>query len=203
MTDRTEHWNGVYLHKDPAAVSWHQPRPDASLKAIDLIAAQDQPLLDVGGGASGLIGCLQERGWSDLTVLDISEAALAVSARQLGPRAGDVAWIVADIIGWTPPRAYGIWHDRAVFHFLTDAVGRAAYVAALSEGVRSGGHVILATFAPDGPDACSGLPVRKYSAAQLAQELGPDFALLHDWHELHRTPGGAVQSFTWCVFERR
>lgn len=203
MPDQSAHWNAVYESKAPTSVSWYQAYPKASLKAIDLIGAQDQPFLDVGGGASDLAAVLLERGWRDLTVLDISNAALAVQAQRLGDRAQEVVRIAANITEWVPPRAYGIWHDRAVFHFLTNAADRAAYVAALRVGVRPDGHVILATFAPDGPETCSGLPVRRYSAEGLAQELGDAFTLLHHWREVHQTPGGAEQPFAWAVFQRR
>ncbi|MDE4132725.1 class I SAM-dependent methyltransferase [Phaeobacter sp. QD34_3] len=203
MTDRKAHWNAVYTRKDRSEVSWYQAHPEASLKALSLVGRQDVPFVDIGGGASDLAKILSERGWRDLTVLDISEAALAVAGRRLGEQAAGVAWIVANITDWTPPRRYEVWHDRAVFHFLTDEKDRAAYVAALKAGVCSGGHVILATFAPDGPEKCSGLPVRRYSAGQLAAELGSEFDLRHHWREMHEAPGGAEQSFTWTVFQRR
>ncbi|MBE1296314.1 class I SAM-dependent methyltransferase [Phycobacter azelaicus] len=202
MTQRDAHWNAVYETKDPSKVSWYQPRPDTSLRAIALTGAENQPLIDVGGGASDLAKVLLERGWKDLTVLDISEAAHAVAAERLGRQSTQVTRIVANITDWTPPRRYAVWHDRAVFHFLIDAADRAAYVAALNAGVESGGYAILATFAPDGPDKCSGLPVRRYSCEQLAVEMGPGFELRHHWQEMHKTPGGAEQSFTWAVFQR-
>ncbi len=202
MTERKDHWDAVYSQKKPTEVSWYQSHPAASLKAIGLTGIRDEPMIDVGGGASDLTMLLLRQGWGDVTVLDISEAALDVVARRLGEDAERVQRIAANITQWTPPRRYALWHDRAVFHFLTDADDRAAYLAALRRGLRAGGYAILATFAPDGPEKCSGLPVRRYSAAELAAELGSEFQLLHHWAERHDTPGGTGQAFTWTVFRR-
>lgn len=202
MTERKDHWDAVYSQKKPTEVSWYQSHPEASLKAIGLTGIRDEPMIDVGGGASDLTMLLLRQGWGDVTVLDISEAALDLVARRLGEDAERVHRIAANITQWTPSRRYALWHDRAVFHFLTDADDRAGYLAALRRGLRTGGYAILATFAPDGPEKCSGLPVRRYSAAELAAELGAEFQLLHDWAERHDTPAGAGQAFTWTVFRR-
>jgi trans-aconitate methyltransferase len=159
-------------------------------------------LVDVGAGASTLVDALLQRGWSDLTLVDISEAALRITKERLGPLAGQVQWEVADITSWTPKRAYDVWHDRAVFHFLAEEHQRQDYRRALEAGLTQGGRAVIATFAPDGPERCSGLPIRRHDEQALAGELGPRFRLLRHWREEHRTPGGAVQAFNWCVFEK-
>lgn len=200
---RQSHWDEVYRTKSADRVSWFQPDPAPSLAAIDhLDLLPETALIDIGGGTSNLVDALLARGWTDLTVLDISAAAFAVTQARLGADAARVAWLVNDITEWVPPRTYGLWHDRAVFHFLTEPAQREAYRRALHAALAPGGHVIIATFAPDGPVRCSGLPVRQYDAPALAAELGADLRLLRHWREEHRTPGGASQMFTWCVFER-
>lgn len=198
-----DHWNQVYRSKAPDRVSWYQPGPAPSLRVLDSYCVPPSAaLIDVGGGASSLVDRLVERGWTDLTVLDIAAAALAHAQARLGPLAAQVSWLVADITAWQPGRAYDVWHDRAVFHFLTGADQRAAYRRALAAGVAAGGLVIMATFAPDGPEQCSGLPVRRYDAPGLARELGPGFRLEESWREQHATPAGSRQAFNWCVFRR-
>lgn len=198
-----EHWNQVYRTKAPDSVSWYQPTPEPSLLALDeLRVPATAALVDVGGGASSLVDRLLERGWSDLTVVDIAAPALDVARGRLGPMADRVRWEVADVTAWHPGRAYDVWHDRAVFHFLTEPDQRAAYRHALGGGTRPGSFVIIATFAPDGPERCSGLPVQRYDALALAGELGSGFTLLRDWRERHTTPAGSQQAFQWCVFRR-
>lgn len=200
---RQEHWSSVYVEKDPAAVSWHQPDPTPSLAALDRFGAQPaSSFIDIGGGASNLVDALLGRGWRDLTTLDIAPSALEAAKARLGTDAASVRWEVADIIEWKPGRRYDVWHDRAVFHFLTEPEQRKAYREALSKGVASGGLVIIATFSPSGPDRCSGLPVRQYDANALVQELGAGYSLVDKWREEHRTPWGAVQDFQWCVFRK-
>lgn len=202
-TDRDDHWRKVYTEKLPEDVSWYQPTPEQSLKALDRFGATpSQPLIDIGGGASTLIDALLARGWADVTVLDIAAPALAAAQARLGAASAGVAWLVADVTEWQPSRRYGVWHDRAVFHFLTTAEQRAAYVRALDEGLAEGGLAIIATFAPDGPEKCSGLEVERYDAAKLAATLGPGFTLAADWRDEHITPWGAPQAFAWCVFRR-
>jgi 2-polyprenyl-3-methyl-5-hydroxy-6-metoxy-1,4-benzoquinol methylase len=199
-----EHWRQVYEAKQPDEVSWYQGSPAPSLDALDrLRAVPGMSLVDIGAGASALADALLERGWTDITLVDISEPALEASRLRLGPRAGKVRWDVADIRSWRPGRAFDVWHDRAVFHFLTEPGDRAGYKRALAEGTHPGSRVILATFAMDGPDKCSGLPVRRYDAAALAAELGGDFRLDDDWRETHVTPWGSEQRFQWCLFTRR
>jgi SAM-dependent methyltransferase len=200
-SERQEHWTRVYDEKAPSAVSWYQAEPEASLRALERLGVQpSSSLIDVGGGASNLVDGLLSRGWTDLTVLDIAPSALDAARARLGPRAADVHWQVADITEWRPTRRYDVWHDRAVFHFLTRPEQREAYRRALSEGLSSGGLLIMATFALDGPERCSGLPVERYDADKLAGELGPSLELLESWREVHTTPWGSAQAFTWCVF---
>lgn len=197
------HWNRVYTTKAADAVSWYQARPRISL---ELIAAANlpvsAPIVDIGGGASELVDCLLDAGRTALTVLDISGAALDVARKRLGARAGCVRWIQADVREFAPPQRYDLWHDRAVFHFLTDAAQRHAYVERVLQSVKPGGHVIVATFAEDGPDRCSGLPVMRYGADTLHAEFGAPFELLEHSRETHHTPGGAVQQFVYCYCRR-
>lgn len=156
--------------------------------------------IDIGGGASNRVDALLSRGWQDVTVLDVAEAALEATKQRLGQKAAKVQWQVADITNWQPSRRYDVWHDRAVFHFLTEPKQRQAYRKALRAGLAQGGLVIIATFAPDGPEKCSGLPVQRYDPASLASELGDEFQLIEGWREEHLTPSGSLQSFNWCAF---
>ena len=199
-----DHWRDVYAARRPEEVSWYQASPAPSLAALDRLGADPgMALVDVGAGASRLADALLDRGWGDVTLIDIAEPALEATRRRLGPRAGKVRWEVADIRFWRPDRRFDLWHDRAVFHFLTSAHDRAAYKRALMAGTAPGSRLILATFAIDGPAKCSGLPVVRYDAATLAGELGEPFALLDSWAQTHTTPAGAAQPFQWATFERR
>lgn len=200
-TEREDHWRKVYTDKQPEDVSWYQPTPEQSLLALDRFGAgTSQSLIDIGGGASTLVDALLARGWHDLSVLDIAAPALAAAQLRLGDAGAGVAWEVADITDWQPQRQYDIWHDRAVFHFLTEPQQRAAYLRALGAGLTKGGLAIFATFALDGPEKCSGLVVERYDADKLAATLGPDFTLEASWRDEHLTPWGSAQAFTWCVF---
>jgi 2-polyprenyl-3-methyl-5-hydroxy-6-metoxy-1,4-benzoquinol methylase len=202
MSDDQIHWQGVYTTKSPDAVSWFQPLPEPSCKMMDMLGVEPPArVVDIGGGASGLVDVLIGRGF-EVTVLDIAEAALAAVRKRLGAAASKADWQIGDIRQWRPVGRYDLWHDRAVFHFLTSAEDRALYLSALNAGVAPGGAVILATFAEDGPEQCSGLPVRRYSADQLTSELGPGFTLVHHSRETHRTPWGSEQSFTWVGLRR-
>jgi hypothetical protein len=201
--DVREHWRRVYEDKRPDELSWYQPSPETSLAALDSLGADHAcSLVDIGGGASALADALVERGWQDANVVDIAQPALAASKTRLGTRAKQVKWLVADVRQWRPGRTFEIWHDRAVFHFLTQPGDRAGYKRALAEGTCAGSRVIIATFAVDGPEMCSGLPVQRYDAPLLAAELDADFRLLRDWRETHVTPWGTEQHFQWCAFER-
>ncbi|MEP7298563.1 MAG: class I SAM-dependent methyltransferase [Burkholderiales bacterium] len=195
-----EHWERVYATKATDAVSWFQAHAEQSMR---LIRGTGVPLsgsiIDVGGGASTLVDDLLRDGYAALSVLDLSAAALAAARHRLGAQADAVQWIEANITeADLPLHGYDIWHDRAVFHFLTDAVARQAYVDAVLRAVKPGGHVIVATFAEDGPTQCSGLPVMRYSADELHAEFGAPFTLLAHEREEHHTPNGAVQSFVYC-----
>ena len=202
--NRNEHWNTVYETKSSDSVSWYQAEPAPSLCALERFEVQPSAaLIDVGGGASNLVDALLQRGWSDLTVLDIAAPALEVAKARLGADAAKAAWEVADITAWSPRRAYDVWHDRAVFHFLTEPDQRAAYRAALASGLAADGLLIMATFALDGPERCSRLQVQHYDVASLACELGSVAELVDSWEEQHITPGGGSQAFNWCAFRRR
>ncbi|HET9822399.1 MAG TPA: class I SAM-dependent methyltransferase [Burkholderiaceae bacterium] len=194
------HWNAVYRRKRADEVSWYQPHAERSLALIEAIAAgRPARVIDVGGGASTLVDDLLARPGLDVTVLDIAPAALAVAQARLGPLAARVHWRVGDVTAIDlPAQAYDLWHDRAVFHFLTDPAQRAAYVAQVRRAVRPGGHVIVAAFAPDGPTQCSGLPVVRYAPHELHAQFGGAFELVEHLDEVHRTPAGAVQHFVYC-----
>lgn len=194
---RPAHWDRAY-ERPANAVSWYQPEARTSLELIRAAGISlDQAILDVGGGASTLVDGLLERGYRDLSVLDVAPKSLEVARTRLGPAAGLVHWIVADITSWQPDRTYRCWHDRAVFHFLTEASERDAYRHCLAQGVEAGGSILIATFAEDGPERCSGLPVRRYSAEQLEAEFRGLARLVEVRHETHRTPAGGTQSFVF------
>lgn len=200
-----DHWEQVYTTKPENGVSWFQPHARQSVQLIGQAGvARDARIIDVGGGASTLVDDLLDAGYRNLTVLDLSEAALAAARARLGARAASVTWQVGDITQVALPRhAYAVWHDRAVFHFLTTPEERAAYVEAVLHAVQPGGHVIVATFAEDGPDQCSGLPVVRYSADGLHAEFGAPFTLLGHAREAHQTPLGSVQKFIYCLCRKR
>lgn len=202
--DRKSHWDSIYSAKAPSELGWYQAHPEVSLRLIEASGiGKDEPLIDVGGGASLLVDNLRASGFRRVTVLDISAAAIAVAQARLGACAGEVRWLVEDVTRCTLAETYRLWHDRAVFHFLTVAADRRAYLHAVERALSPGGHLILASFAPDGPEKCSGLPVVRYSAQSLAQEVGDDFELLETCGETHVTPGGGKQSFSYCHFRRR
>ena len=204
MIDRQKHWNDTYSAKAEDQVSWFQVKPEGSLKLV-AAAARDHtaPIIDIGGGASRLADNLLARGYRDLTVLDIAETALAKTKARLGAvQAQRLSWIIADVTEWQPQRQWQVWHDRAVFHFLTEPAAQDAYIAALKRGTAAGASVIMATFALDGPERCSGLPVQRYSPATLAARLGADFALYAQGDESHATPFGTIQQFQYAAFRR-
>lgn len=194
------HWENFYSTRATTAVSWFQVHAELSLRLVRSTGATaDSPIIDVGGGASTLVDDLLTAGYQNVTVLDLSAAALHAARGRLGARAASVQWLEADITCATlPAGAYEVWHDRAVFHFLTAPDDRAAYVRAALHAVKPGGHVIVATFADDGPTHCSGLPVVRYSADELHAAFGERFELLRHEKEAHRTPFGTVQQFVYC-----
>lgn len=201
--ERRSHWEGVYEKKRFDDVSWYQDLPASSLEMIaGAVLERSDPIIDIGGGASTLVDHLIELGYTDLTVLDISAEALAQASERLGDRAQHVAWTVADITRFEPPRRYRLWHDRAVLHFLVDAGDRDRYVEALQRTLAPGGYVVLATFGPEGPRQCSGLDVRRYSVEMMAELLGPGFELEEEKLELHETPSGGSQQFLFTRWRR-
>ncbi|MCG3143877.1 MAG: hypothetical protein HONDAALG_01249 [Gammaproteobacteria bacterium] len=195
-----EHWEQVYVSRAANAVSWYQAHAERSLGLIRATGvSSNASIIDVGGGASTLAEDLLAQGYTDLTVLDISAAAIATAKARLGERALEVRWIEADITTINLPRhCIDVWHDRAVFHFLTVPEDRMTYVSEVLHAVKAGGHLIIATFAEDGPTECSGLPVVRYSPEALHAEFGEAFSLLHCEREEHVTPAGAVQRFVYC-----
>ncbi len=200
--DRQPHWDRLYASKALEEVSWYQSRPALSLELIESsVVGPSGAILDVGGGDSLLVDHLLEAGYTDLTVLDVSSAALDRARRRLEDVADQVGWIVTDVTRFRPEREYDLWHDRAAFHFLTRAGDRRRYVTTLERALRAGGQAILATFSLEGPARCSGLDVRRYSAASLAAELGRSFRLVESRTESHRTPSGADQSFVYGRFQ--
>jgi SAM-dependent methyltransferase len=199
--DLKSHWEGIYRDKLPTQVSWYQPH---ARRSLDLIRRVSPPpggaIIDVGGGASTLIDGLLDAGYHDLTVLDLSAAALAVARARLGTRANTVRWVEADVLNASlPTTGYSVWHDRAAFHFLTAPADRARYVAQVRQAVRPGGFVLVATFAGDGPTRCSGLEVNRYSSEALHAEFGAPFHLVASEREEHITPGGVRQAFIYCL----
>jgi len=195
------HWDGVYDRTSATAVSWYQPEPTMSLELLEVTdMGAGAHVVDVGGGASVLVDRLLDRG-VDITVVDVAESALRTSAERLGQRAEQVIWIRQDLLGWTPSRQYDVWHDRAVFHFLTDAADRHRYLRVLNQALRPGGALVIGTFAADGPEMCSGLPVARYSPHQLAVQF-PDFDVIASRREDHHTPWDSVQPFTWLVLRK-
>jgi 2-polyprenyl-3-methyl-5-hydroxy-6-metoxy-1,4-benzoquinol methylase len=196
-----EHWERVYTTKATDAVSWFQEHANQSLAHIrDAGVPRDSGIIDVGGGASTLVDDLVDEGYSPVTVLDLSESALGAAKGRLGEAASRVSWLAGDITRVAlPQHAYGVWHDRAVFHFLTEPDDRAAYVRAVLHTVRPGGLVMVATFAEDGPTQCSGLPVVRYSPEGLHDQFGTPFTLLKHVRDDHRTPFGTVQKFIYCL----
>lgn len=197
--DRQVHWDERYRAAGPERVSWYEAEPRLSLDLVELVGAdQDTSVIDVGGGGSMLTPALQSRGFTDLTVLDVSgEAIRAVRTRLADPEA--VAWIHTEVSTWTPARRWDVWHDRAVFHFLTDPDQRRTYRRLLHDAVEPGGAVLIITFAEDGPTTCSGLRVERYRADRLLEEVGTGFVELAHGRAIHTTPAGAAQPLTWIA----
>ena len=198
-----DYWQRVYAGRPATEASWYQAEAARSLAYIETACPDRRAsIIDVGGGASTLVDGLLDKGYADISVLDIADAGLAVARKRLAAAASEVSWLVADVTKWAPPRQWHVWHDRAVFHFLVDPTQQDAYVVALTAATAPGSTVIMATFALDGPERCSGLPVERYSAAKLADRLGPHYHLTTEAQERHRAPSGAEQSFCWAVFQR-
>ena len=205
MTDpsRQAHWDNVYTSKGETDVSWYQNSPTPSLDLIALTGlSADAEIIDIGGGASRLVDTLLHENFGRLTVLDLSGAALDTARKRLGESAARVKWVVADVTTWQPLQTYDLWHDRAAFHFLTDQGDQSAYVERLKQTVKPAGFAIIGTFAPDGPERCSGLPIVRHDATALAAKLGDEFGLIDARRHEHTTPWGAVQRFQFATFRR-
>jgi trans-aconitate methyltransferase len=201
---RLSHWQNVYSEKAENQVSWFQETPAISLELIEAVHPKfDSAIIDIGGGASRLVDVLVRAGYRDLTVLDVSDNAIAMAKVRMGEPIAMVKWIVADVTQWDPAGRYDLWHDRAAFHFLTEDLDRTAYVERLTSALRPGAHAIIGTFAMDGPERCSGLPVVRYDAALLSATLGDAFAFVETRRHDHRTPMGGVQRFQFSIFRRQ
>lgn len=197
------HWQRRYSESAEVSLSWFEIEPAVSLDLIKQLGlSPETSVIDIGGGASRLADALLRSGWKDVSVLDISSAALEITKTRLGVDARAVTWIVADVTSWKIERTFDLWHDRAAFHFLTDLADRAAYVSNMTCALRPGGHAIIATFAPDGPEKCSGLPIVRYDARAMVQTVGPAFSPVASQRHEHRTPGGNLQAFMFHVLRK-
>lgn len=199
---RKAHWENVYATKPDDSVSWFEDRPQVSVALIEGSTNAREAAIDIGGGASRMPEALLSLGFSDVACLDLSAEALAVARKRLGAEAGRIRWIVADVTAWVPDREYDLWHDRAAFHFLTDPADQARYVSAMRQALAPGAVAIIGTFATDGAERCSGLPVARHDGASLAAILGDDFELLSERRYDHNTPAGAVQKFQFSTFRK-
>jgi 2-polyprenyl-3-methyl-5-hydroxy-6-metoxy-1,4-benzoquinol methylase len=200
---RKAHWENVYSTKGEREVSWFQEDPAPSLELIALAGlSADASIIDIGGGASRLVDSLLAQKFAQLTVLDLSKAALDAARERLGDAGAGVEWKVSDVASWEPSKTYDLWHDRAAFHFLTDQADQSAYVDRLKKAIRPGGYVIIGTFALDGPERCSGLPIVRYDAASLSTVLGTKFKLIDARRHDHVTPWGVKQRFQFSTFRR-
>ena len=198
-----QHWENVYQQKQPTEVSWFQTHPEYSLNLIQSVGiAQDQAIIDVGGGASYLVDKLLAADYQDVTVLDIAAAALDHAQTRLGNRAAQVTWLESDITTFEPPKQYALWHDRAVFHFLINSEDRLRYLVSLQRALPVGAHAVIATFAPDGPEQCSNLPVERYDAEKLHNIVGHAFKLKQTLSEAHITPANKIQHFLYFLLQR-
>ncbi|MBI2242547.1 MAG: class I SAM-dependent methyltransferase [Nocardioides sp.] len=206
--DRSRHWDAVYTSKADVETSWYRPRARTSVRllaqAVAATGAVPGAVVDVGAGTSTLVEELLDDGWSPVTALDVSEAALERTRARVAERAdrADVRFVVSDVLEWRPAGGFDAWHDRAVFHFLTEPGQQARYVATAARAVRTNGVLVIGTFGPDGPEQCSGLPVARHDVAAIQELFAPDFELLSGETEVHRTPWGAEQQFTWASLRR-
>lgn len=202
MAEESNRWEGVYQARQEAETSWFEDRPQVSL---DLIAATgigtDAAIVDVGAGASRLVDCMLEQGFHQITVLDLSETALAKARARL-PQAAPVEWVAGNVLHWRPSRRFDVWHDRAAFHLLTETADQDAYLRVMDRALLPGGHAIIGTFALNGPDKCSGLPVARYDAARLSERLGAGYLLVRSLAHDHTTPRGSVQRFHFGLFRK-
>lgn len=198
--ERAAHWHDTYTRSGDTQVSWFSADPACSLELIEAGGADPaRPAVDVGAGASRLADALLARGFADVTVLDVADDGLAHTRARLGADGARLRCVVSDVLDWVPDRRFGLWHDRAVFHFLTDPADRQRYRDLLAAALAPGALVVVGTFAADGPQSCSGLPTARYSAPGLAGEFGDGFEVVGQRREEHRTPWDAVQPFTWLA----
>jgi 2-polyprenyl-3-methyl-5-hydroxy-6-metoxy-1,4-benzoquinol methylase len=202
VDETASHWDAVWQSRPRHELGWYQTPPTRSFKLIERIAPPPASVVDIGGGASPLVAELLDRGYDDVTVVDISGTALRTAREQLGARAEQVTWAHADVLTHRFDRRFDVWHDRAVFHFLTDPTQRRHYIEALDHQLAAGGRIVVATFGPDGPTSCSGLPVERYGGERLAEMLGANYVADVVETEQHRTPGGVDQQFVYAVFRR-
>ncbi|MFD1095614.1 class I SAM-dependent methyltransferase [Salegentibacter chungangensis] len=203
MEDRKQHWEEVYDKKKLTEVSWYQPIPETSLDFIEGFRLQkDAKIIDVGGGDSFLVDHLLERGYTNITVLDISAKAIERAKQRLGEKAGKVTWIVSDAAEFQPEEQYDVWHDRAAFHFLTEEPKIESYLENLKKGVKPGGYVVLGTFSEKGPEKCSGLFIHQYSKEEMSGLFREGFKMLKCINVDHKTPSEKIQNFTFCSFRK-
>jgi SAM-dependent methyltransferase len=198
----SDHWDRVWDDRHPDEVTWFQAEPKLSLRLIQSAMLPDDGIIDIGGGASQLVDHLLDHGYGDISVLDIAPSALSAAQERLGQKSERVNWIVADVTRADLGRTFDVWHDRAVFHFLTEKRDRRHYLATLAASIPVGGHVVLATFGPDGPEQCSGLPVRRYDIGLMQETLGDGFELIEHEIEQHVAPSSAIQQFLYALFRR-
>ncbi|MGM0587833.1 MAG: class I SAM-dependent methyltransferase [Bacteroidota bacterium] len=198
MSDTAQHWESIYQKYDPTEVSWYQEQPTLSLELIRQTNVDAHaPMIDVGGGASKLVDLLLEAGYTNLSVLDISKQAIRYAQQRLEDHADQVRWHITDLLNFHPPQTYRVWHDRAVFHFLTEQTDRQQYIQVLKQGLKPGGHLILGAFAVGGPTKCSGLSIRQYNTEILLETLGDDFHINQQQADVHITPRGVQQEFNF------
>ncbi|MCP4634313.1 MAG: class I SAM-dependent methyltransferase [candidate division Zixibacteria bacterium] len=198
-----KHWENIYIKNAPSKVGWYQEYPTVSLKIIENSGiSPEQSIIDIGGGASCLVDCLIDKEYKNITVLDLSEASLKISMKRLGKRAENIQWCATDITSWDSSIKYNLWHDRAMFHFLTSEDERKQYINSLNRNLLIGGHLIIATFAPDGPPKCSGLNIVRYDADKISSAIGNNFKLLEVINDTHITPGGIEQKYLYFYFKR-
>lgn len=200
---RKAHWENVYRTKDTTKVNWYQDVPETSLRLIEnLNLSSSAKIIEVGCGNSNLTEILSEKGYSEITLVDISEVALEKAKERLGEKAKQITWLAADVANFKPPAKYDVWHDRAVFHFLNDKTDIQNYVITAYNYILPGGHLIISTFSNNGPDECSGLHVQQYSEEELNEAFSTRFKKVECFTENHKTPSGGSQNFLFCVFQR-
>lgn len=204
MSENQQHWDKVYSEKQPTEVSWYEPMPEISLSLIrDCSLKKDAAIIDIGGGDSFLAEFLVSQGYTDVTVVDISQNAIERAKERMCEKADEVTWIVADAATFKPTKKYDLWHDRAAFHFLTDENDQKNYLKTLFEAVKPGGYVIMSTFSDTGPTTCSGLPVQRYSVGEMQKIFEEEFSVLSGRTVDHSTPSGGTQNFTVCSFQKK